>query len=124
MTAKPKKKKLTGSMNISAQSFSGSNASTTMGFSKNLPTHPLCSAVATVANMGGVASSPFEGFECSVDPAAGVLLPVQNLGGNVASYFPRAIISRHKIINADFNGAQSGGSATLANSAINTYFAN
>lgn len=63
MTAKPKKKKLTGSTNLSGIGFSTTNGSTTQGFGKVLATHPVSLKQITPANMGGLASSVFEGGE-------------------------------------------------------------
>ena len=78
MTAKPKKKKLTGSVNLSAQAFSGSNGSTIQGFQKNIPSHPYSGG--TAVNMGGIASAAFEGFENKVNQSDGALTPVTGLG--------------------------------------------
>lgn len=64
---------------------------------KNIPTHPASYAGAVASN--GVASSKFEGLEPTINMTTG------SVGQLVASanYFPRALISRHKIVNADFN---------------------
>jgi hypothetical protein len=58
-----------------------------------------------------------EGFECSVNQTTGALTAMTNLGANVGVYFPRAIISRHKIVNADFNSTTA-----TAGSCSNSYF--
>ena len=58
---------------------------------------------AGVADIGTVASSKLEGLERSVVPSTGVLTPMVNPNGGAGYYFPRAIISRHKVLNADFS---------------------
>ena len=62
---------------------------------KNIPTHPASYAGAVAAN--GVSSSKFEGLEPTIDANGALTVS--------ANYFPRALISRHKIVNADFNWA-------------------
>jgi hypothetical protein len=81
-----------------------------------MPTHPLCSAgITNTTTIGGISSSMFEGRECTVSEGA------LTITGN---YFPRSIISRHKIINPDFNAMQVGANgAVLPNSCTNVYFA-
>jgi len=66
------------------------NGSALQGVTKNIPTHPYSTTAIGTANL-----SKFEGFENSVVPATGVTTAT-------TSYFPRAIIDRSKIVNADF----------------------
>lgn len=66
MTAKPKKKKLTGSTSVAGQAFSGTCGTTLQGFQKNIPTHPASHVSTAAATQGGTSSSVFEGLEYQV----------------------------------------------------------
>ena len=61
-----------------------------------MPTHPVSSANIAAGLVNGSTSAITEGLECSVAATTGTLTATAN-------FFPRAIISRHKIINPDFN---------------------
>ncbi len=78
--------------------FGGGLGSQLQGFQKVIPSHPVANSLVNTVGAPNTAgnTSKFEGFEYSVSNyGTGALT-------QTANYFPRALVSRHKVLNNDF----------------------
>ena len=79
-----------------------------------MPTHPVSSNYLAAGVVNGTTSAITEGLECTVTATSGAL-------ATTANFFPRAIISRHKIINPDFNPQILTNGASSVGAVANLY---